>query len=137
MHFVLNLSLLFFIQNLVHNLDHKVFHAGKSNCIFLPSTQNHTTWMPKQQCFWDDFSHQQVCLYLHILLFLLFIRFAFLDVDIAVKDFRLPACTWSQALPPVKTEQLKLCQQKSPAQHFHYHYLFHPSQSKKSGKVGS
>ena len=75
-----------------------------------------------------------MCLYLHILLL---IRGAFLDVDIAVKDFGLPAYTWSQALPPVKREQLKLCQQKSPAQHFHYHYLFHPSQSKKSGKVGS
>ena len=87
--------------------------------------------MSKQQCFWDDFSQQQVCLYLHILLF---IRFAFLDVDIAVKDFGLPAYTWSQAQPPVKREQLKLCQQKSPAQHFHYHYLFHPSQSKKVGK---
>ena len=61
--------------------------------------------MPKQQCFWDDFSQQQVCLYLHILLF---IRFAFLDVDIAVKDFGLPAYTWSQAQPPVKREQLKL-----------------------------
>ena len=85
-----------------------MFHAGKSNCIFLHSTQNHSTWMLKQQCFWDDFSHQQVCLYLHILLFLLFVRFAFLDVDIAVKDFGLPAYTWSQALPPVKREQLKL-----------------------------
>ena len=84
-----------------------MFHAGKSNCIFLHSTQNHSTWMLKQQCFWDDFSHQQVCLYLHILMFLLFICFAFLDVDIAVKDFGLPAYTWSQALPPVKREQLK------------------------------
>ena len=89
--------------------------------------------MLKQQCFWDDFSHQQVCLYLHILLL---IRGAFLDVDIAVKYFGLPAYTWSQALPPVKREQLKRCKQKSPAQHFHYHYLFNPSQSKKVGKQG-
>merc|ERR1712012_156751 len=74
-----------------------MFHAGKSNCIFLHSSQNHSTWMLKQQCFWDDFSHLQVCLYLHILLL---IRCAFLDVDIAVKDFGLPAYTWSQALPP-------------------------------------
>ena len=57
--------------------------------------------------FLDDFSHQQVCLYLYILFFLLLIRVAFLDVDIAVKDFGLPACTWSQAQPPVKREQLK------------------------------
>ena len=74
--------------------------------------------MIKQQCFCDDFSNQQVCLYLHILLFLLFIRFAFLDVDIAVKDFGLPACTWSQAQPPVKREQLKFCQQKKSSTAF-------------------
>ena len=43
----------------------------------------------------------------HILLFLLIIRFAFLGVDIAVKDFGLPAYTWSQAQPPVKREQIK------------------------------